>query len=296
MRGHVTNWCKINVLHMSVDDRVRSRICPVAYTYDSRVWVLKIYSNKLLTMKKYISGIALTAMFALPFVASAASISNPLFSNGQTTIDAQGGSTVSGTFTLTVGVGEVCEWQRTQSDPSQPFVDTSVGGQLGLQEQVYTNQPFSVKVPPNTGTYYPTVQCAGIYGGGRSINGGDNVVLGSSGLGTVRVVSSGGTSGSTSEGSIFGFNSFADFLAAIKAAMTPATPPVPAVSAACVAYAQANAGTQYGVRNDANVALQGFLLSQHASIPALAAGASFGFFGSQTQAAVSWFQGANHCN
>ena len=129
-------------------------------------------------------------------VASAATISNPLFSNGQTDIDATGGSTVSGTFTLTVGAGEVCEVLRTQSDPSQPFVDTSVGSQLGYQEQVYVGVPFSVKVPPNTGTYFPTVQCAGAFGGNRAINGGDTVApsiisLPSTGLGTVRVVATG---------------------------------------------------------------------------------------------------------
>lgn len=144
-------------------------------------------------MKNLIRVLAVAAMI-LPVAASAATISNPLFSNGQTSIDATGGSTVSGTFTLTVGTGEVVEWLRTQSDPSQPFVDTNVGGNLGYQEQVYTGIPFSVKVPPNTGTYYPTVQGAGIYGGGRSINGADNVVLGSTGLGAVRVVANGSTS------------------------------------------------------------------------------------------------------
>jgi hypothetical protein len=82
-------------------------------------------------MNKLATALLGAALALSPVVASAASISNPLFSNGQTSIDATGGSTVNGTFTLTVGPGEVVEWLRVQSDPSQPFVDTSIGGQLG---------------------------------------------------------------------------------------------------------------------------------------------------------------------
>ena len=73
------------------------------------------------------------------------------------------------------------------------------------------------------------------------------------------------------------------------------TTPPPTTSAVCTAYAQASAGAMQGVTNSANVRLQGFLLSQGESIPALAAGASFGFFGQQTAAANSTFQAANHC-
>lgn len=245
-------------------------------------------------MNKYkIASLAIGALiFIAPFAASAATISNPLFSNGQTTIDATGGATVSGTFTLTVGTGEVVEWLRTQSDPSQPFVDTSVGGNLGYQEQVYTNVPFSVKVPPNTGTFYPTVQGAGIYGGNRSINGGDSVNFGPTGLGTVRVVAN-GTSGDPVVGST---DWMAALIAAIKASILPAPTPTPTVDPVCTLYKQASMGAVMGTTNSSNVALQGFLLSQHASIPALAAGAAFGFYGPQTMAAVSWFQSMHTCN
>lgn len=80
-----------------------------------------------------------------------------------------------------------------------------------------------------------------------------------------------------------------------KLTAAPAPTPVPTTSAACVAYAQAAAGSMPGARNDANVRLQGFLLSQGAQIPALAAGASFGFDGPQTEAARSGFVAQNHC-
>lgn len=139
-------------------------------------------------MTKRILALAAGLAFALPMAASAATISNPLFSNGDTTIDANGGATVSGTFALTVGQNEVCEVIRTQSDPSQAPTDTSVGGALGYQEGYYSNVQFTVKAPPNTSTVFPTVQCAGIFGGIRSINGADNVVVGPTGLGTLRVV------------------------------------------------------------------------------------------------------------
>lgn len=138
-------------------------------------------------------GLVLAMAFAFAAPASAATISDPLFSNGQTSIDATGGSTVNGTFTLTVGVGEVVEWLRTTPD-TQPFTEASVGGQLGYQEGVHLNVPFSAKVPPNTGTYNVNVQGAGTFGGNRSINGGDNVVVGPTSVGSVRVVASGGGS------------------------------------------------------------------------------------------------------
>lgn len=241
-------------------------------------------------MKKIISVLAAAAMLTLPFAASAATISTPLFSNGDTTIDAQGGSTVSGTFTLQVGANEVCEVIRTQAAP-QAITDTSVGGQLGYQEGTYTNVPFSVKVSPNTGTYNATAQCAGIWGGNRAVDGADNVVVGPVSLGTIDVVANSSTGGTGSTG---GFSSFADLVAALKVALGIGST-TPAPTGVCSQLAAAQVGAQFGVHNQANVALQGFLLSQHESIPALAAGAAFGFWGNQTQAALTAFTTANHC-
>ncbi len=253
----------------------------------------EIISKNMNKLSKVLIGSALALAMVVPFAASAATISTPLFSNGDTVIDAQGGSTVSGTFTLQVGANEVCEVMRTQAD-TQAFTDTSVGGQLGYQQGTYTNVPFSVKVSPNTGTYNSTVQCAGIYGGNRSVDGADNVVV-TANLGTIRVVAN-TTSSSTTGGSIFGFTSFADFMAAIKAAIGPATPPAPTVNPQCTAIGVKMLGTVPGAYAPANVKLQGFLLSEGASIPALAAGASFGFYGPQTAAAVAWFNTTNGCN
>ncbi len=239
-------------------------------------------------MKKILVGsIAALGLFILPIAASAATISTPLFSNGDTTIDATGLSTVSGTFTLQVGANEVCEVIRTQAD-TQPFTDTTVGGTLGYQEGTYTNVPFSVKVSPNTGTYNATAQCAGIYGGNHSIDGADNVVVGPVSLGTIRVTA--GNSGSGNSGSTDALTALVAQLAAeVQAILHPVAPVAPAMSAVCTAYNQAAAGSMQGIVNSANVRLQGFLLSQGESIPALAAGAAFGFDGPQSEAARSAF-------
>jgi len=243
-------------------------------------------------VKKYI-GFVIAAALALPVMASAATISTPLFSNGDTTIDATGGSTVNGTFTLQVGSGEVCEVIRTQAD-TQAFTDTSVGTSLGYQFGTHTNVPFNVKVSPNTGTYNATVQCAGIFGGNRSVDGADGVVVGPVSLGTIRVTASGSTA--TSGGS-----STMDVLLAQLAALIAklSAPPVvvpPAVNAKCTALSAKLIGTMDNTYNQANIQLQGYLLSEGMSIPALAAGASFGYKGSQTNSAIVQFKAINGCS
>lgn len=108
---------------------------------------------------------------------------------------------------------------------------------------------------------------------------------------------SGGSGNTGSTGSLAALQALVAQLAAqVQAILHPVTPPAPTASSACSAYAQANMGTQPNVYSDANVRLQGFLLSQGASIPALKAGASFGFYGNQTTAAVGWFNSLNHCS
>lgn len=246
----------------------------------------------MLKLAKFAAAAGLILGMTLP--AFAATITDPLFSNGDTTIDAQGNSNVSGTFTLQVGVNEVCEIVRTQAAP-QAFTDTSVGGSLGYQFGTYTNVPFTVKVSPNTGTYYPTVQCAGIYGGNRAVDGNDNVVVGPQGLGTIRVVANGssGSTGSTDKPSWLDA-----FLASIIAALKPTPAPTPAPSEKCDAikpYLSAPAGTY----SAAGVQLQSALLLDNPySIPALKPGSRvpMGFRGVQTEAALSAYMATYHCN
>lgn len=256
---------------------------------------------KALTVSSVVA-VALVGFLAVASVASAATISNPLFSNGQTTIDANGSATVSGTFTLTVGPGEVVEFLRTQSDPSQPFVDASVGGQLGYQEQVYTNIPFSVKVPPNTGTFYPTVQGAGIFGGNRAINGGDSVVMGPTNLGTVRVVANATGSGSTDTSGMVPVlvNGVTIMVPAWAVPLFANLGSTPAPATACAEYASVSAGLSVG--SDTRVGgrvgkLQSFLMYKGFDIPFLSSNqAPYGYYGTQTRDAAAGFVSANHCN
>lgn len=240
-------------------------------------------------MKKFIIAGALA--LALPALSMAASFSNVQFDNGDVTISGQGGSTVNATFHIVVPANQVVE--RIQTDvigDSLAPVCTQVGSDKGLEEGTY-DVSLPIKLPPNTGTYTLNVQGSGIFGGIQTPDCANDVVGTGSFSSALRVVSTNVSSSTTVGGS-----SFADLVAAIKLALgIGATPTPTTVSAVCVAYAQANAGTMPNVYNSSNIALQGFLLSQHMSIPALAAGASFGFYGNQTTAAVGAFQAINHC-
>lgn len=245
-------------------------------------------------MKKYLIAGALA--LALPALSMAATFSNVAFENGDVTVSGQGGATVNATFRLTVPASQTVEFVEVDvlGDSLAP-VETSVGGELGLQEGTH-DVTVPVKLPPNTGTYTLQVKGAGIFGGIRSINAADGVVAGPTSFSNaVRVTADSTVTGSTPSSWQTALTALQAQIAAIVAALHPVTPPAPTASATCTAYAQAKVGAQYGVVNSANVAFQGFLLSQHASIPALAAGASFGFWGPQTQAADVWFQSMNHC-
>lgn len=219
-------------------------------------------------MKKFLIGSLAALSLLVAGSASAATISDARFSNNQTSIDANGNATVSGTFTLTVGAGEVVEWFRLLP-AGNPFTDQSVGGTLGYQEGVYTNVPFSVKVPPNTGTYNVDVQGAGIFGGNRAISGADGVTVGPTSVGSVRVVASGTSS---SDPVVGGGDDFWTKLAALIAGILKANqPPAPTKPAYCPSLAT-YAGVSYGMSGPQVSALQNLLISNGFSIPAGATG------------------------
>ncbi len=243
-------------------------------------------------MKKFLIAGALA--LALPVIGMAATFTNVQFSNGDVTISGQGNSTVQATFHILVPSGQVVEFVQTDiaGDNLAP-VDMSVGGDLGLQEGTH-DVTVSVKLPPNTGTYTLNVQGAGIYGGVRAISGNDNVVGSASFSSAIRVVGSDTTTNTTATAGAFGFSSFGDFVTALKSALGISS--APASSGACATLSAKMSGTVRDTYNSANVKLQGYLLSEGASIPALEAGASFGFYGPQTASAVTWFKTVNSCN
>lgn len=238
-------------------------------------------------MKRFLIAGALA--LALPVMSMAATFSNVQFNNGDVTISGQGGSTVQATFHVIVHANQVVEYIQTDvtGDNLAP-VDTSVGGELGLQEGTH-DVTLSIKLPPNTGTYSLNVKGAGIFGGVRSISGDDNVVGTASFSSSLRVVAD--SSDSTTGSSMPAW--FSAWLKAMGFGNTPT--PTPAPSTKCTELNTKLVGTVDNTYNDANIRLQGYLLSEGASIPALAAGASFGYKGPQTRAAVSWFQTMNHC-
>lgn len=248
--------------------------------------------------KKLIIGAVIGVVVALaPLAVFAATFSNVQFDNGDVTISGTGGSTVNATFHIIVPANQVVENIQTDvlGDSLAP-VCTSVGDNLGLQEGTH-DITVPVTLPPNTGTYTLSVQGAGIYGGIRSIDCSDNVVGTASFGSALRVVADSSdtsipTTGST--GDDFWTKLAGIFAAALKA-NAPAPAPTPTVAQVCTDLGQYSALGQ-GSTGQSVVQLQGLLLSKGASIPALAAGASFGFFGPQTAAALASVKGQNSCN
>ena len=241
-------------------------------------------------MKKIIA--IATALAFLPALASAASFTNVQFDNGDVTISGTGAETVNATFRIVVPNNQVVEWVETDvlSDNLAP-VCVAVNGDRGLEEGTHSIT-LPVKLPPNTGTYSLQVKGAGIFGGFRSVDCNDNVVGTASFSSALRVVSGGSTTGSSGS-SIDALTALiATLKAQVDALMKPTTP---VVSTACATLATKMAGAMYGVNTPGNVILQGYLLGEGMSIPALAQGAAFGFYGSQTAAALSVYKSQKGC-
>lgn len=255
-------------------------------------------------MNKFIKiaiGVAVVAPALLAGSAFAATIPATTVFDGQTQIWGNAGQTVQATFRVDVAAGEVVHAIRTRVD-SQATVCTEVGPFEGAQD---VDVPVTITLPPNSNSsgYNLTAELfttatlpqAEAMTGNLACTGSNTNAY--NGTNVVHVLpTSGNTSGSTGP-AVGSADWVLQLIATLKAALTPPTPtvPTPTTSAVCVAYTQASAGAVQGVVNSANVRLQGFLLYQGASIPALAAGASFGFFGPQTMAAQQIFLATNHC-
>lgn len=259
-------------------------------------------------------GAATLLAFAAPTFA--ASVTSQAIFDGQTQVYGNAGTSVQATFQIDIPAGQVLHAIRTKTD-SQPTVCTAVGPFEGAQVvDVTTN----ITLPPNTNNggyslvadlyYTDTLPQAEAMTGDLACTssvGGAHVNTSAYNGGTVvNVLPSGGDTGNT--GSTSNLDALtalvANLAAQIQLILHPATStgtgtPTP-VSTACTAFTAAMQGTVQGQSQKwdgaPNVKLQGFLLSQGESIPALAAGASFGFYGVQTSAAVAAFNASNHCN
>lgn len=261
---------------------------------------------------KIAAAVASATMFALPAMAFASvSVNNILFDNGAGNITASSGSQVNvQLYVNTSGTNDVesvfvkfpnaggAAQQGTCYDVADQIGESPVNG------WVFN---FPITVPVNAGIWDITVATHGTNGDAadntcttaadttQTFNGRVTVTADNS-SGTPTGNSGGSNSNTGSTGSLAALQALVAQLAAQVQAILHPTTPTPTTSGVCTQYAQANSGTQPNVYSDANVRLQGFLLSQGASIPALKAGASFGFYGNQTTAAVGWFNSTNHCS
>lgn len=166
-------------------------------------------------------------MVAMTMTASAASITNVEYSNGDVTIQGTAGQSVSGKVRVVVPSNEEVEFMQFDviSDNLAP-VCVAVNR---LQEGTHFVQiPGDVKFPPNTGTYSLEVKTSGKFGGLAAIDCVNDNTGTQSFSNSVRTV---GSSSSSSVGS-----SLMDQLMAQIAALTaqvtaltkPATPSKPA--------------------------------------------------------------------
>ena len=206
----------------------------------------------------FVSAIVLFGGFG---IASAASFTNVEFSNGDVTIQGNGGQTVSAKLRIVVGAGEVVEKVQHDviSDGLAP-VCVAVGGSKGLEEGTHFVD-IQVKLPPNTGTYSLDVQGSGIFGAFTTVDCTSDVVGSASFGGALKVV---GSSSSSSGGSIgLGGVSFQDLLDMIKEltlqiAALKAAPAVPAKPAYCASMTWYNGSNAW-------LAQASLLASPHAS-------------------------------
>jgi len=250
--------------------------------------------------KTNVLGVALVALAVavmLPFTARAADFTNVEFSNGDVTIQGNGGNSVTAKFRVVIGPGEVVEKIQTDviGDGLAP-VCKDVGGSKGLEEGTHSVS-MQVKLPPNTGTYDLDVQGSGIFGAFSTVDCTANVVGSASFGGALKVVSGSSNSGGDSNDDSIIPEWFKQF-ALMMGWNLGGNPTPPAQQTVCQELSAKLIGTQYGVYNDNNVALQGFLLAWNPNaIPALKAGSTvpMGFYGPQTGKAVTDYQMAKGC-
>lgn len=249
-------------------------------------------------MKKLVIGAAV-ALATLPMAVSAASIPALAIFGGQTQVWGNPNQSVQVTLRVNANAGEVVHAIRTDVlGDNLATVCQDVSNFEGAQNK---DVPVSVTLPPNTGDYgfeaviytAANLQQANALTGDAACTGAGNGTFSQGNVVHVIPSGSGGTGGTSTQ--TLEEKIAAIVVATLKAMGLGAPAPAPAVSAECTAYAKVNAGTMSNATSDQNAKLQGFLLSQGASIPALSAGAAFGFYGNQTTAAVGWFNSIFHC-
>jgi len=243
------------------------------------------------------SAIVLALSFALVTVVSAASITNVEFSNGDVTVQGTAGQNIGGKVRVVVGPSEVVEKMEFDilGDNLAP-VCVDVGGDKGLEEGThFVQNPGDLKFPPNTGTYTLAVKGSGIYGAFKTVDCTTNVVGSASFSGAVKTVGV-NSNNNSSVGSESLYQQLLTMIGLLKAQVDGlVNPVVPVASDKCNTLSTKLVGTMDNTYNNANVKLQGYLLSEGLQIPALEAGSAFGYKGSQTNSALLAYKSLHQC-
>lgn len=259
-------------------------------------------------MIKKILGASAVAML-LPFMASASvnfdNIAPVVFDNGngwESNVDSSAGDTIKAK--LIVDVTGDDDLNAVSYDFIGDFIP-KVCIQLS-QEQSQSINDFPVEidmVAPNTpGSWDVQFVAYGNNGPELDFNCTNAVDTQNINDRVIVNVSTSNTGGSTGGGAGTVGNSLLAQLQAQLAALATAVAnitkpvtPAPSASGKCAALANKMSGAQYGTRNSANIVLQGYLLGESMQIPALAAGASFGFWGPETNSALMQYKAINAC-
>ena len=258
-------------------------------------------------MKKIISVLAGAALFALPFAASAMTVDSLTFQNGQPNIQTSSGSSIDANATFILSGSDALDSVSVEfpgyGGAEQCFVVNPALIQPGIN-QVPLN---GLVVPNNVGNWnmlvkghgetWPSVDTncdPGTVKVSKTFN--EVVNIPNATVTTSNSNNSSSTSSSSQPAWLGAFEAF------ILAQLKPATPPATGggtgtgtVSVACQEFNADVAAASPGSITDANSTLQGFLIGKHMSIPALKAGAAWGFDGSQTQAASSAYRAQAGC-
>jgi len=273
--------------------------------------IRKLHYMKAITLS-FAGLVAMIALFALPVGASASvnidSIAPVVFDNGNGWESAIDGSS-----------GDSFRWKVIFDVTSDDDVNAVSFDKIGdyIPKECFQFDEVTQSIsdmywegdmtfPTTVGSHDYQVRLYGVNGAGKDFNCSDSNVVDTITLNDRVVTNIGNTNsgGNTGGGSgSVGNSTLAQLLAQVQALQAvvanwgknPPTTPAPTTNAKCTALANKSVGTVLNGRSSANVVLQGFLLSEGMSIPALAEGASFGFYGPQTQAAVGTYKAMNQC-
>lgn len=232
---------------------------------------------------------AVMLCFGFVGVTSAATVTDVTFEDDESSIKVAPNATIDAELRIVVPSGEEVEFVETDFDNDNRSPKCVDLNKRLLEGTHYVD--VSIKAPKDRATFDLDVDTFGLAGVANAGDCSGSFQNGSDSFNNVVRVSGDADEDVGNDGELSSLLAQVKALAEIVKNLTSggsSTGKCPALNAKLV-------GTMDNTYNDANVKLQGYLLSEGASIPALKAGASFGYKGAQTNAAVSWFKSTNGC-